>query len=698
MKNTFIIIIITLIFIFNSFVHPSYGTLTFTDATIEARVNYTPLMTWGCSFVDINNDGYLDIFIPNHYEGEPFLYINNGNGGFTEQASIYGLLRENIVPPDRWNYEDMDFHGNAWGDFDNDGDQDLYIASGYAGGAKSEPKRNHFLRNDGSNFVEIALTAGVDDGRGRGRTPMWIDYNNDGYLDLFLTNVALKGSPSRLFENNGDGTFTDVTQSAGLYNLLDDKDFEAAIWGDYDFDGDLDLFMSAFKYDEKNLPLLPSPLLFRNNGDGTFTDITTEAKLNENTTEWKIGTGIALGDYDNDGDLDLFIAQGGDKQGLDWDENSIKFYVVCNSTSEHHVNFFTTGNQVTFNLDLYGNDLKKEWVFIGQNCQNPDSLPFTLTEGEAYGEPLDCPDVVFRIWQDEDDKEWHISMKQSVTYPAINNNRTGWITTSGSFVNVTHNLPSYENLRYRSFLFRNNSDGTFSDVTTEANLEYLGWRSSVAWADFDNDGFLDLYIVNFDPFDSAPNSLYHNNGDGTFTEIAENARVTGTVVGRGDTAIVGDYNNDGFLDIFITNGRTLGVFGEGPYILYKNNGNNNSWLKIKTVGTIGNRDGIGAKIWVTVQDTVQYREQIGGTTLYGQNSPLIHFGLGGASKIDRLRIEWLSGRVEEYTDIDVNQTLTLIEPGVSWEEVISIYNEYVRANKAWADVISTYQLYVRSQP
>jgi hypothetical protein len=299
-------------------------------------------------------------------------------------------------------------------------------------------------------------------------------------------------------------------------------------------------------------------------------------------------------------------------------------------------------------------------------------------------------------------------MKQSVYGAAtINNNRTGWITGNGTFYEVFTNLTTRWNIgnKYRSFLYRNNEDGTFTDVTLQAfGVINKGWSSSAAWADFDNDGYLDLYIVNFGAFDSVPNSFYHNSGDGTFTEIAASAGVTGMGTGRGDetsrgdVAIVGDYNNDGFLDIFITNSQSLGPFGVGgPYILYKNEGNNNNWLEIKTRGTLSNRDGIGAKVWVSTGDRTQYREQNGGTTLFGQNSTTLHFGLGSSSVIDRLKVEWPSGKSQELSNVAVNQILTLIEPGVTWSDVISAYNEYVSGTKTWGEVISTYQLYVKSQ-
>lgn len=237
---------------------------------------------------------------------------------------------------------------------------------------------------------------------------------------------------------------------------------------------------------------------------------------------------------------------------------------------------------------------------------------------------------------------------------------------------------------YRRF----EDDGTFTDVTMDAGFVdeacniIKGLSSSAFWADLDNDGHLDLYVVNFGAFENAPNWYYHNNGDGTFTEMAVSAGIECMVEGRGDTGVVGDYNNDGFLDIFITNGRTYELFGQGPYVLYKNDGNDNNWLEIKTIGTISNRDGIGSKVKVTTGGMVQFREQNGGSTLYGQNSNILHFGLGSATTVDRIEIAWPSGKTQEFLNVAANQILTVREPGVTWSEVISAYNEYIR----WEDM------------
>jgi hypothetical protein len=685
---------------------PCYSETTFTDATVEAGVAYSPDMTWGCSFVDVNHDGYVDIFVGNHWHQDARLYLNNANGTFTDVAALYGLLRTDFS--NRPNTTDTDFHGTAWGDFDNDGDEDLYIVVG--GGGGTAVGSNHLMRNDGSTFTEITSTAGVADEYGRGRTPMWVDYDNDGNLDLFVVNKdgrevngEYKGY-QQLFRNNGNQTFTEVTESAGLFNL---SSYETAVWGDYDQDGDMDLFLTAPYIGNPYLYGNGSPILYRNNGDGTFTDVTSEAGLNENSTDWKWGEGIVLGDYDNDGDLDLFVAQGADNYGVIWDANAIKFVTLCRVGQENLLNFKTTGDQVTFKLSTYGGYVDPDWIFIGQNGYHPTfdaDESFTLSDGEAYGRPESPDDVVFLVWQDSDDKEWHISMQRSVNWPCCGmDNRSGLITSNGSFYDVTQSNMGWPYNSYRSFLFRNNGDGTFTDVTRDAGFVneagniIKGMSSSVFWADLDNDGYIDLYVVNFGAFENAPNWFFHNNGDGTFTEMASTAGIDCMVEGRGDVGIFGDYNNDGFLDIFVSNSRTFEIFGQGPYVLYKNNGNNNNWLEIKTIGTLSNRDGIGAKVKVTTGGMVQFREQNGGTTLYGQNSTILHFGLGSASTIDRLEVEWPSGKSQEYLNLAVNQILTLTEPGVTWGDVISAYNEYVSGNNTWADVIATYQSYVSSQ-
>ena len=371
---------------------------------------------------------------------------------------------------------------------------------------------NYLFHNNGDgSFTAVPSSVSSDIAASRGVT--WVDYDNDGYLDLFGTAFD---QPRRLYHNNHDGTFTRITQGAFL---TVPGNFLGVAWGDYNNDGRPDLFLpNAFEPNQ-----LPN-YLYRNDGAGTFTRVAAsmvDGNFNSTAAAW--------GDYDNDGDLDLFVAN-----------------VLSPGTVESRPNLF----------------------------------------------------------------------------------------------------------------YRNDGSNTFTSLTSlPANdPEYQGGASSACnWGDYDNDGWLDLFVANRV---GQNNFLYHNNGDGTFTKITNSIAVND----GGDSGVVawGDYDNDGFLDLFVGNLA-------GTNFLYHNNANTNHWLKFRLIGTRSNRAAMGAKVRVRAtidgQTFWQMREVSGGDGAMGQNSLHVHIGLGNATNADLVRIEWPSGTVQVLTNVTSKQFLTVTEPG-----------------------------------
>lgn len=489
-------------------------------------------------------------------------------------------------------------------DYDDDGWMDIYIVNGsrLEGFPPGEEPRNVLYRNNGDGtFTDVTEEAGVGDAHwGMGCTAA--DYDNDGYTDIYVANFG----PNILYHNNGDGTFTDVTEEAGVG---DPRWSTGTAWGDYDGDGDLDLYVANYvnfdvnnleKYRKMNvwrgIEVMAGPrglegaedVFYRNNGDGTFTDFTTEAGLTDRLKGY--GFAVLFGDYDNDGDLDIYIAN-----------DSVPNY-------------------------LYRNNGDGTFTEVG------------LEAGVAYSEDGREQAGMGAVFGDYD-----------------NDGDLDLFVTNFSDDNNT--------------LYRNDGDGFFTDVTFQSglgapSLPFVSWGTE--FLDYDNDGWKDLFVAtghvypqvdqyNFGMTYEERNQLYHNNHDGTFTEVTEVAGPGMQIkkVSRGAT--FGDYDNDGDIDVLVLN------MGDRPTLLRNEGGNRNHWIKFRTVGTRSNRDGIGARIWVTAGGFTQMREVYMGSSFLCGNDIRVHFGLGKADKADLVRIRWPSGLVEEFRDLKADRLYILKE-------------------------------------
>ncbi|MFZ2054567.1 MAG: FG-GAP-like repeat-containing protein [Candidatus Aminicenantales bacterium] len=435
----------------------------------------------------------------------------------------------------------------------------------------------------------------------------WGDYDNDGDLDLFVS--VGSNQNNLLYANNGDGSFTKVTSSAIVENVGYSG---GCAWGDYDNDGELDLFVANVGYNNS---------LYTNNGDGSFTKVTSGAVVED----WGNSYGCAWGDYDNDGGLDLFVA-----------------------------------NAYSQNNFLHAN--------------NGDGSFTQVTSGaivEDGGRSRDC------AWGDYDndgDLDLFVANENGQNNFLYANNGDGSFTKVTSGAVVTDGGYSYgcawgdydndgeldlfvANFGQNNFLYTNNGDGSFTKVTSGAVVEDVGNSYGCAWGDYDNDGDLDLFVANII---NENNFLYTNNGDGSFTKVTSGVAVTDG--GSSDDCAWGDYDNDGDLDLFVSNGHGL-----SNDFLYANNGNGSTWINIKCIGTASNVSAIGTKVKVLAMisgsPVWQLREISGGAS--SQDSLNAEFGLGDAAIVDEIRIEWPSGNVQTLTSIAVNQFLTVTETETS---------------------------------
>lgn len=603
--------------------------IRFQDATAAAGVE-SVTASYGVAWGDFDVDGDEDVFLSNH-GSPPHLFVNQGDGSFVESATALG------IPPGG-----RDGHGTAWGDYDADGDLDLLIVQGkHLGQAK---RLDQLYRNDGdSGFVLATEQAGIGNPGGRARSACWIDYDRDGDLDLLTVNFQ---APSVLFVNDGGGHFEPlspfVTDDVAYWESLG---AQGAAWSDYDLDGDLDLFLSGYR----------SCLLQQE--AGRFSDVTPQV--------WgaipRGGTGATWGDYDNDGDPDLYLARG---YGCEVDfMQSEEFLLRTGGTTGadwEGVDFETIGGVM---VALYRNGAQRPAeVYIGDGNLIPTDMPLVLMmdDRRACGEPTAIAEgPAYKVWRDCPNNLWHLRWKGETASAEF----TAQVSAQcklHSVESVNQDLTSVPNKP--NVLFRNNGDGTFGDVSEMAGVADPGNARGVIWIDADNDGWLDLFVVNNGNarVGNGADRLYHNQGDGHFIEVGLAAGVAGDASGRGGAVAWADYDNDGWLDLLVTNGFGPPPVGEGPHRLYHNVASTNHWLEVKLVDRYGGL-GSGACVILRTDQQVQVRQQTGGATLFSQNSQVLHFGLGPATQAESLVIEWPSGARQELATVLADQVLVVVE-------------------------------------
>ncbi len=485
-------------------------------------------------------------------------------------------------------------------DYDNDDWPDLlFVDSGSSLDSRIPNDGRHRLyRNDGDGtFSDVSAQSGIE-ASGYGMGACSADYDNDGWSDLYITSV----SSNALYRNTGEGGFANLTAAAGVDS---DRWSSSCAFGDIDNDGDVDLYVTNyldFSFDNNKYCGLPEvriycdpnvynglpDVLYRNNSDGTFTDISMDSGIY--STEGK-GLGVVFADYDLDGWIDIYVAND----------------LVPNFL------FHNTGNGVFEETALLAG------VAVGGDGRPMSGMGTDMADMNGDG----LPDAFVTNMDRE-----------------------------------THNL--YENIGGGLFI-----EVTFESGVGEATLPYVGWGT--VFMDYDNDRDLDLAIANGAVLDNIDyfrdtthaqrNLLLRNDGNGAFSDAGSNAGTGFAIesVSRGLAA--GDLDNDGDLDIAIANN------GQAADLLRNEGGNRRNSLLVRTVGAASNRDGIGARLSLSLGEQVLVRQVKAGSSYLGQNDTRVHFGMGDRPRADRLEISWPSGHVDILQDIEANRMLTIREGG-----------------------------------
>jgi hypothetical protein len=505
---------------------------------------------------------------------------------------------------------DIAGNGAAFFDYDNDGDMDLLLTNGstFDSYQQGGDPMTALYQNDGEGNFSVVTSQSNLTAKGWAMGVCAADYDNDGHQDIYVTAYG----PNRLFRNLGDGTFADVTEPAGVG---EPRWGTNCAFGDYDRDGNVDLYVANYVImDRKTTPTRgvtsfrgvtsdcrymgmdvlcgPRPLpgesdvLYHNNGDGTFADVTRAAGIQD---PGYYGLGVIFFDFDKDGWPDIYVA---------------------NDSTPNFL--FRNNHDGTFS-----------------EIAIPAGVAFSEDGHGQAGMGVDVGDY---------DNDGHFDI---------------FVT------NFSHDT---------STLYQNNGDGVFNVVTSRAGLAhttfpYLGWGTG--FVDLDNDGYLDLFVANghiYPEVDRFPletfhqqNQLFHNLGNGRFHEVSGEVGTALLSKKSSRGVAFGDYDNDGDLDLVVIN------LDDRPTLLRNEGGNKDHWLTLQLVGTDSNKDAIGTYVTVDVGGITQTGEVRSGGSYLSHNDMRVHFGLGKETTVQEMRIRWPSGRVDTFENVPGDRFLRIVE-------------------------------------
>ncbi len=594
----------------------------FVDRTAFAGLAWNQT-TWGAAFADFDNDGWLDLYA-GHHVYLPRLFWNERDGTFNAN-----------VHPQPWSGP-MDRHGTLAVPLDADERLDLFVTHGGDGGAGTEP--NELYRNEGGGtFLRLPGALGMTDPAGRTRCASAADHDGDLRVDLWVGKAPDAGAANALFRNGGN-VFTDVAAVAGLAEA---EGAAGGIWGDVDDDGDPDLLVGGEEF--------PRPTrLWRNDGGG-FTDVSAWF-----TPPLPVVSGADWGDCDGDGDLDLAVCDG--MVGLfdTWaDGDSLTFFF-----NTRYADTGVDGLTVPSNADTaravfrYRAFPDNARVFLGPDKVNPPAGIITLTD--AYvGEPVFAPgvDLGIFVWRTSPGAKWEIRCSTpNVNFDVFD----GWLTDGFPISGVTPQLlddPAFVPGAPRVW---RNDGGSFAEVSAGLGLPaaMLNPRD-ISWVDYDNDGDLDLHVVDMgtSAAPNAPDALFRNDG-GSFADVTAEEGVAGGAAGMGDGAVWGDVDRDGDPDLYVAQGTgPLTFSANAPALYLENAGARGASLQLDLVGAGDNAAAVGARVTVWT-GTRAVTRRVAANAWRGFQDPLrLHVGLGEAAIADSVRIAWPSGLVETHAGV-----------------------------------------------
>lgn len=625
---------------------PESSSHLFDDMTAAHPLGAYVGMTHGAAWADFDGDGLPDLYVTNHLKNAQ-LFRNLGSGTF---ADVTG---ERFAPKDVAG----DKHGAVWADYDNDGRQDLAQLTGAVRGVGAEGKR--LFHNRGERLTDVADPMGVLNPYGRTRMPLWVDLDNDGLLDLF------QGAEARFDDKLPPFLFR---QASGGFVAAD----------------------NALGFAGRNVPFCMlteltgdsrADLLCRHMGQDGAVRLFDLSELPARALDTLPQTAFedaATADFDNDGQLDLFLARKNAPGPVAFGRPSAQQLVASVNVDRGNVDQpvgFRFRAQGPVQIRVAGANpdypIAPEHIHVGAGSAHPVAFSFEATaEIGAMGSwTPGAKTGIYLGFTAPDQWDVRVTAPRDALLagkPQVQEVQLA-ITAPGPIGEVEPvGETKVEEAPFRLFM---NRDGKLVEESDKrgVNRRLVAGMNVVA-ADFDNDMDVDLYVLASGDIGQQENLLLLNDGKGNFTVVKDAGGAPGSPSGVGDSVTTADVDGDGFLDLFVANGgsmgRSLGLPSDGGgYQLFRNVANNgNHWLMIDLEGTRSNRNGIGAVVQVTAGGVTQTRLQDGGVHHRGQNYARLHFGLAKYVQADKITVRWPSGTVQELANVKSNQVLRVREP------------------------------------
>lgn len=620
--------------------------IAFQDVSVAAGFANTATETWGAAWGDLDGDHYPDLFSSNH-RMRATLFHNNQNGTFTDVSHTVDVSK---TPGWTGGRSDVDTHGATWADINNDGQEDLLemVSSG----------EDHLWLNNGGLLTLVSNQYGMQYLRNMSkRQGIFVDYTGDGLLDL--ASISLSGST--FYPQLTNGTF-----GAGHGQYTPMACYSDGQWG----------MLTDINAASPGLELVCAPRIttwpkVNTYSHGVVTDISTQYTQYANVND------AAEIDYDGDLQPDMFLVRNSERpsDAYQYSPTAFEAQLITSAKKSKGVTFQSTGGVITLTVSTragqaYGNNdplLNGDPINIkiGTSQWSPTSLTFTLDPADPNNAGIATGAYGLNIGYLTATGQWEISQgNNGYSYSYIQASSTAPIT------GLTFFGASGTDLGQAPIILHNTPTGLVA-------VKHIGFDAteqcvSVVSGDFDNDMHEDIFLACTGGSHNMPNRLFRNNGNGTFTEVANAGGAAGLVgaavaqaAGTSDSVVVADYDLDGFLDLLVTNGLNMRpLFMGGPKQLFHNVTNNgNNWLEFDLVGTTDNRDGIGSKVYVTSPDNVtQYRQQSGGYHRWSQNFMRVHVGLAQNTQANAT-VVWPNGSSTTYSNLPADHVYQLKQDG-----------------------------------